>query len=90
MSWKATATVLIVVFTIVLIQSTMAGPANQITEDLNATGDYNNEHFNGNELITSYVGDWLNMGLIGMFGIMLWGLARVVRRELTRGGGGNI
>lgn len=86
MSWKATATVLIVVFTLVLIQSTLVGPATQITSDLNETGDYENEHFDGNTLITSWVGDWLNMGLVAIFGIMLWALARVVRRELTRGG----
>ncbi len=86
MGWKTIATVLIVVFTLVLVQSTLVGPATQITNDLNETGDYNNEHFNGNKLITSYVGDWLNMGLIGIFGIMMWGVAHVVRRELTRGG----
>lgn len=89
MSWKTATVVLIVVFAIALAQSALAGPMVQVTDSLNETGDYSNldgvDGYNGNDVITGLVDDWLNMGLIGMFGIMIWGIARVVRRELTRG-----
>lgn len=88
MSWRTAATLLIIVFVLLLLQATLAGPAVQISDDLNATGDYDNDHFNGNDRITGYVSDWFNMGLVAVFGMMLWGVARVIRRELTRGGGG--
>lgn len=88
MSWKTAATLLTIVFVLVMIQSVLAQPLSTVTTDLNATGDYNNEHFDGNARITGYFGDWLNMGLIGIFGILMWGFARVLRRELTRGRGG--
>lgn len=86
MSWKTAATVLIIVFVIVLLQAVLAGPFVQIQNDLNETGDYSNDYFDGNALITGWISDWFNAGLIGIFGIMTWGVARVLRRELTRGG----
>lgn len=91
MSWRTIAAVLIVVFSLALVQSVLAAPFISITSDLNDTGDYSNlegvDGYNGNTVIDSLMGDWFNMGLVGMFGIMVWGVARVVRNELTRGGG---
>ena len=85
MSWRAAAAVLVVVFAIVVLQSVMAGPLLEVTGSLNATGDYSNEHFDGNQIMTDLPGSWFNMGLIGIFGVMTWAVWRVVREELTRG-----
>lgn len=75
---------MIIVFAVVLTQVALAGPTVEVAEQLNQTGDYNNEHFNGNNIITDMPGHWFNMGLIAIFGIMTWGIARIVRREITR------
>jgi len=88
MAWKTAATVVIVVTSILLAQMVLAGPLEQTETTLNETGDYSNEHFDGNERITSILGQWYNMGLIAIFGIMFWGTAWVVRKELTRRRGG--
>lgn len=97
MSWKTVATVLIVIFSIALIQSVLAGPTVAILNGLNATGDYSDldgadDDWNGNDIITSLAQDWFDMGLVAMFGVIAWGVARVLRRELTRGrnGGGGL
>lgn len=90
MSWRTVATVLIVVFLIAVVQSALAGPLVQITSSLNDTGDYGDldgvEGYDGNSVISGMASDWFNMGLVAMFGMMAYGIARVVRRELTRGG----
>lgn len=86
MSWRVVATVLIVVFSIILLQGVIAGPLTETSERLNESGDYDNEHFDGNQIISSLPGDWFNMGLVAIFGVMLWGAWRVIREELTRGG----
>jgi hypothetical protein len=88
MAWRTIATVLIIVFAIVLAQIVLAGPMMEIQNSLNETGDYNNEYFDGNDVITSMPGHWFNMGLIGIFGIMTWGIARIARNELNRRRGG--
>lgn len=84
-AWRAVAVVLILVFSIILIQSLVAGPLVEYTEKVNATGDYSNSHFDGNTIITGYADAWFNMGLIAIFGLMAWGSWRVIRQELTRG-----
>lgn len=88
MGWKAVVTVLIVVFGVVIIQMAMASPLVSISESLNETGDYSNDHFDGNEVIGDMPDIWFNMGLIAIFGIMAWGIWWIIRRELTRGRGG--
>lgn len=87
MAWRAVATVIIVVTGILLAQMVLAPPLEQTEEGLNESGDYSNEHFDGNEVITSISGVWYNMGLVGVFGLCAWGAWRVLRRELTRRGG---
>lgn len=90
MSWRVVATVLTVVTVLVIVQSALASPLHETTTQLNETGDYGDldgvSGYDGNQVITGLWDDWMKMGLIGMFGIMLWGTARVVRKELTRGG----
>lgn len=88
MSWRATAAALIVVVSVIIVQSLVTDPLINILESLAGTGDYSNvagTGLDGGALITGFAGDWLNMGLILIFGIMAWAIARVVRRELTRG-----
>lgn len=85
MSWRTAATVLIVVFVILLLQAVLAGPLVQTVNDLNDTGDYSNEHFDGNAIISGFMASWFNMGLVAVFGMMAWAATRVVRREITRG-----
>jgi hypothetical protein len=87
MSWRVVSVVFIVVFTLSLVGMAMAGPLTQVSEDLNETGDYSdNGEFDGNALITGLDGAWFNVILIGIFGIIAWGAARILREELTRGG----
>lgn len=90
MSWRVLATVMVVIFALAVAQAALASPLHEVTSKLNDTGDYSNlegvDGYDGNAVIGNMFGHWMNMGLMGMFGIMLWGVARVVRRELTRGG----
>lgn len=86
--WRTIITVVIVVFMILLAQIVLAPPLEDVEEGFNSSGDYSNEHFDGNERITSIVGIWYNMGLIAIAGLSMWGVWRVVRRERTRGRGG--
>jgi len=85
MSWRTVATAMIVIFVLLLLQVTLAGPMTRTVDSLNETGDYNNTHFNGNTLITGYLGSWFNMILVGTFGMLGWAGARILRREITRG-----
>lgn len=88
MSWRTTAAALIVIVSVVIVQSLVADPLIRILDKLANSGDYSDvagTGLDGDALITSFAGDWFNMGLILIFGIMAWAIARVVRRELTRG-----
>jgi hypothetical protein len=85
MSWKTVATVLITVFAIALVQATAIGPLFKLTDELSDDGDYNNEYYSVRDRIDGFVSSWINMGLVGIFGMMAYGAARVVRKELTRG-----
>lgn len=86
MSWKTAATVIIIVFVLLLLQATLAGPMTRTLDSLNETGDYSNEHFDGNSLIPGYISSFFDMILVGVFGMMGWAAARILRREITRGG----
>lgn len=87
MSWRTIAAVLTVIFLISLIQSAMADPLTMLASAFSDTGTYGFAGLDGNAYITGLPSTWFNMGLVAMFGLMVWGLARVVRQELTRGGG---
>lgn len=84
MSWRTAAAVLVVIFSIVVIQSVLIGPLVEVQNGLNETGDYDSDYLDGNSIITDLPETWANMGLVLIFGIMTWGIWRAVREELTR------
>lgn len=85
MAWRTVLTVLVVVFVIGVVQIVLLPPAQQTIDALNDSGDYDSSYLDGNSFLDNVLTDWMNMGLIGMFGAMLWGGARVLRKEITRG-----
>lgn len=87
MTWRTVAAVMVVIFLIAVIQSIMAGPLVTVSESFNQTGDYDLDGNLNNSFITDLPNAWFNMGLVGMFMFLGWGVARVVRREITQRGG---
>lgn len=88
MGVRAVAVALTIVFFIIVLQVSLAGPLTTIADKINATGDYSDVGGqDGNEIITDLPGQWFTMGIIAIFGVLLWASWRVLRRELTRGGG---
>jgi len=88
MSWRTASAVLIVVLAVVIVQALVVDVLIQILDALASSGDYSDvagTGVDGESLIRGFPGAWFNMGLILIFGIMAWGIARVVRKELTRG-----
>ena len=86
MSWRTAAVVLTVIMAVVVLQAALADPLISVGDQLNDTGDYSNDAYDGNALITSLSKSWINMGTVLIFGIMAYGVATVIKRELTRGG----
>jgi hypothetical protein len=62
----------------------LAAPLTTLQKDLNATGNYDNDHFDGNALIGQMFSSWFNMGLLAIFLAMGVVVAEAVRREITR------
>lgn len=87
MGWRVIAAVFAVIFLISIVQSTFADALVQFATAMSDTGTYSFGGLDGNAFITGLPGTWFAMGLIAIFGVMAWGAWRVVRRELTRGGG---
>lgn len=86
MAWRTAATVLLTVSALILVTVLLVGPLNTIQTGFNETGDYSdNGYFDGNALLNGFAENWARMSLVAIFGLMLWGAARVVRREKTRG-----
>lgn len=90
MAWKTIAAALTVILAIILIQQAAVGPLVEIIDGVQESGDYNTEHFNGDQLMDGMVSAWLTGGLVGIFGIMVWALYRLLRYEVTRQGGGGL
>lgn len=88
MSWRTIAAVLVVVFTLVMVSTIFASPLVQIMDGLQSSGDYGDDEgghdFDGEQRMEDLQDSWFNMTLLGIFGFMAWGVARVVRKELTR------
>lgn len=83
MASRTILTVIIVVFGATIVWVGMADPLIQIGaafKDIETSGQ-----FGKNALIDGMIGSWFDAILILVFGIMLWGTVRVVRKELTRG-----
>lgn len=89
MSWRVVAAVLTGIFIIAVVQAALAGPLLAFAGDLKDSGDYTglsgNPDFDAEATIDGMVNNWFDMGLVGMFGLIAWAAARVLRRELTRG-----
>lgn len=85
MSWRVVATVLIVVFTATLLWTVTADPLRQ-TGDAFIDSNDDGGQINVDGKIDSAIRGYSNVFLILIFGVMGWGMWRVLRRELTRGG----
>lgn len=88
MAWRTVAAVMVVVFSMLVVWSTMADPLVQIANsfiEIETSGQLNTD-----SKINRMVAAVFNMILVAVFGIMAWGVWRVIRRELTRGGGGGL
>lgn len=86
MGWRTVAAVMIVVFSMLVVWATMADPLVQISNafiDIETSGQLNTD-----SKINGLVATFFDTILVAVFGILAWGLWRVIRRELTRGGGG--
>lgn len=84
MSWKQAAGLLTVVFVLAVLQAALAGPLITLQDGLLDSGDYSNEHWDGESLIEGMFSSWFDMGLVAFFLLMGVAVARAVRRELTR------
>lgn len=84
--WRVGATIVIFIALVIVIQGA-AGPAFAgIDENLSPlTSD--RDYLDGPAAISGMIESWFQTALLGMFGIMLWGLARVIRREGLLGRG---
>lgn len=83
MSWRTAATLLIVIFALILVWTTMADPLIQVGnefKDLETSGQFNTD-----QKIDSNINAVFNMILVAIFGLLGWGTWRVLRNELTRG-----
>jgi len=86
MSWKQVAGFLVIVFGIVMVQTTIAGPLYELQTALLTAVDLQSSQFNGAQLIRNLFSSWFNMGLVAIFLLAAVVIARIVRRELTRQG----
>jgi len=86
MSWRQAATFLVVVFIIVVIQATLAGPLVTLENSLISAVDFGSPHFDGAQLISSLVSTWFNMGLLAVFVLGGGVIAMLVRKEFSRQG----
>jgi len=85
MALRTVATVLIVVTSLVLLTMFLSEPLLAIGDALKGVGNYSIAGTNASANLDRNIGAWLNMFWIAVFGVMLWGTFRVLRRELTRG-----
>jgi hypothetical protein len=84
MSWRAGVTALIVIFALVVVWITLAGPLVEVGEAFKAIDT--SGQFNAGSKIDSWIKTWFNMILVAIFGIMAWAVWWVYRREKTRTG----
>jgi hypothetical protein len=84
MTWKQAATLVVIVFTLTLLQAMVASPLVTLQDDLKDSGNLTNEHWDGEQLITDLTDKWFTMGLVALFVLPGVAIAFVVRRELTR------
>lgn len=88
MGARTIAVAMLAIFFIIALQITLAGPFTTVADTINGTGDYSDVGGqDGNQIITDLPGQWFSMGFVAIFGTLAWASWRVLRRELTRGGG---
>jgi hypothetical protein len=86
MAVRVIVVVLVLVFSMAAVGALLAEPVNTVSETINATGDYDNSWLDGNSVMIGLVQDWFNAILVGIFGVLVWGFWRVIKRELSRQG----
>ena len=83
MATRTGFTVLIVIFGATIVWVGLADPLVQLGAAFKAIDT--SGQFGKTALIDGMIASWFDMLLLLVFGIMAWGIVRVVRRELTRG-----
>jgi hypothetical protein len=79
--WKTVVTILLFIFTMVMVQA-VAGPALESTgEKFKSSQDLDTEYWDGDSLIDGMISSFFDGIMVAMMGIMVWGVARAVRRE---------
>jgi len=89
MSWRQAVTLVIIIFVLTVVQALLAGPLTTLETDLVDSGDYSNEHFDGDQLISGMFEGWWNMGLAAVFLLIGAAFVRAVQDQLAarrRGG----
>jgi len=89
MSWRVITTVFIVVFAALIVWTITADPLRQTGDSIAEIDDGGGPYDVGSQT-DSIIRGFSNMFLVLVFGVLGWGLWRVLRRELTRGGGGQL
>lgn len=90
MAWRTVATVVIVVFVAVLTWTVLADPLVETGEDFKGLDPKDGDQIDPSTRIDEMIGGFFDMFLILVFGVMGWGLWRIFRKEITRGGGGGL
>lgn len=87
MSWRTIATVMIVLFATMILWTVSVDPLRQVGDSFKEIDDGQGD-FDIPGQIDGKLRGYENMFLILAFGVMTWGLWRILRRELTRSRGG--
>jgi H+/Cl- antiporter ClcA len=84
MAWRIGSTIVIVVFVLVVTWMALTGPLVEVGDafkDLQTSGQFNTD-----DKIDGYISGWLTLFPVAIFGLILWGMWYVYRKELTRSG----
>lgn len=84
MSWKAVATLIITVATLILIGAYLGPVLTEVVYAIAESGNYNGEYMK-ESMATGLISTWFNTILLSIFGLIFVSIAYVVKNELTRG-----
>lgn len=90
MAWRTMATVLIVIFAATMTWIVVADPLVEVGDHFKDLDPNDDDQIDPSGQIDSHISAFFNMFLILIFGVMGWGAWRVLRNEITRGGGGGL
>lgn len=82
MSWRVVAAIMIALFAILVVSATTADPLRQVTDSIEGLDGADQDV---QEQADSGIGAYSNLILILVFGLIGWGIWRLVRREVTEG-----